>query len=189
MILVTPIFPGKEIDMAKPHTKSPVIGNNGLMTEPGDTSKYLSVNMEIYNMPEIDLRDVEQVEKRLNDYFMLHAENDMKPTVSGMALALNGMSRQTLSAIVHDKPTGSTGYMASLPTMVTDTIKKAHKITETLWESYMVNGKINPVSGIFLAKNNFGYQDKVEIEASSRQEISTGDYGSVADRYKQLPEE
>jgi hypothetical protein len=26
----------------------------------------------------------------------------------------------------------------------------------------MHNGKINPVSGIFLAKNNFGYQDKVE---------------------------
>ena len=26
----------------------------------------------------------------------------------------------------------------------------------------MQNGKINPVSGIFLGKNNFGYQDKTE---------------------------
>ena len=26
----------------------------------------------------------------------------------------------------------------------------------------MQNGKINPVSGIFLGKNNFGYQDKQE---------------------------
>ena len=26
----------------------------------------------------------------------------------------------------------------------------------------MHNGKINPVSGIFLGKNNFGYQDKTE---------------------------
>lgn len=33
---------------------------------------------------------------------------------------------------------------------------------ENLWENYMQNGKINPVSGIFLAKNNFGYQDKTE---------------------------
>lgn len=27
----------------------------------------------------------------------------------------------------------------------------------------MQNGKINPVSGIFLGKNNFGYQDKQEM--------------------------
>lgn len=33
---------------------------------------------------------------------------------------------------------------------------------ENLWETYMVNGKINPVSGIFLGKNNYGYQDKTE---------------------------
>ena len=30
------------------------------------------------------------------------------------------------------------------------------------WENYMNSGKINPVSGIFLGKNNFGYQDKTE---------------------------
>ena len=34
---------------------------------------------------------------------------------------------------------------------------------EILWENYMQNGKINPVSGIFLGKNNFGYQDKQEM--------------------------
>ena len=33
---------------------------------------------------------------------------------------------------------------------------------EILWEKYMQNGKINPVSGIFLGKNNFGYVDKQE---------------------------
>ena len=33
---------------------------------------------------------------------------------------------------------------------------------EMLWENYMQNGKINPVSGIFLGKNNFGYTDKQE---------------------------
>ena len=33
---------------------------------------------------------------------------------------------------------------------------------ENLMENYMQNGKINPVSGIFLMKNNFGYQDKTE---------------------------
>ena len=33
---------------------------------------------------------------------------------------------------------------------------------ENLWENYMQNGKVNPVAGIFLGKNNYGYQDKTE---------------------------
>ena len=41
-------------------------------------------------------------------------------------------------------------------------IKKAYKLMENLWEVYMQNGKINPVTGIFLGKNNFNYVDKVE---------------------------
>ena len=34
---------------------------------------------------------------------------------------------------------------------------------ENLWENYMQNGKINPVAGIFLMKNNMDYEDKKEI--------------------------
>ena len=30
-------------------------------------------------------------------------------------------------------------------------------------EDYMQNGKINPVSGIFLMKNNMGYTDQQEV--------------------------
>lgn len=30
-------------------------------------------------------------------------------------------------------------------------------------EEYMVNGKINPVTGIFLMKNNNGYSDQQEV--------------------------
>jgi hypothetical protein len=36
-------------------------------------------------------------------------------------------------------------------------------VLEALWEDYMQNGKINPVSGIFIGKNHFGYQDKQEV--------------------------
>ena len=86
----------------------------------------------------------------------------MKPTVAGMAMALNGMSRQTLWAITHDAPTGSTGYKTALPPGITDLIKKAYFLLENLWESYMNSGKVNPVAGIFLGKNNYGYQDKTE---------------------------
>lgn len=135
---------------------------NMLNVEEGDNSKFLMVQMELLNMPEIDMEDEEAVQERLNEYFALYARNDMKPTVAGMGIALNGMSRQTVRAIAKDLPTGSTGYKSALPRPVTTIIKKAYFLLENLWESYMNSGKVNPVAGIFLGKNNYGYQDKTE---------------------------
>ena len=156
----------KEIEEVKPKKpkgggkNSPVIGDNGLMTEPGDNAKYLAVSMELYKLPSIDLKDPEQVNKRLEKYFTIHFENDLKPTVAGMGMAL-GLDRRRLWEI----KTGNYGTqkaLEDLPTPTKDSIKKAYVIMENLWENYMQNGKINPVSGIFLGKNNFGYQDKTE---------------------------
>lgn len=141
---------------------SPVIGDNGLNLEAGDNTKFMTVQMALFNMPDIDMENVEEVQQRLNDFFALYTEADMKPTVAGMALALNGMSRRTLWAIVNDTPTGGAGYKTALPREVASSIKKAYKIMENLWETYMNSGKVNPVAGIFLGKNNYGYQDKTE---------------------------
>jgi hypothetical protein len=84
----------------------------------------------------------------------------MKPTVAGMAMAL-GIDRRRLWEIKSGNYHTSSS-LADLPFESTDSIKKAYDFLENLWENYMNNGKINPISGIFLAKNNFGYQDKVE---------------------------
>ena len=156
----------KKTDETKPVKRkgngknSPVIGDNGLMVEPGDNTKYLTLGMELFNLPTIDLREPEQVENRLNEFFEIHARYDMKPTVAGMGMAL-GLDRRRLWEI----KTGNFGTQKSLeelPTLTKDSIKKAYEYMELLWENYMQNGKINPVSGIFLGKNNFGYQDKTE---------------------------
>lgn len=141
---------------------SPVIGNNGLILNEGDNSRFLEVQIALINMPDIDLTNVDEVTQRLTEYIKLYADHDMKPTVAGMAMALNGMSRTTLRAIANDLPTGGSGYKTALPQNVASVIKKAYKSLENLWESYMNSGKVNPVTGIFLGKNNFGYQDKVE---------------------------
>lgn len=109
---------------------------------------------------------------------------DLKPTVAGMAIALNGMSRQTLTAIAHDRPTGSAGYKTALPREVADSIKKAYKMLENMWETYMNSGKINPVSGIFLGKNNYGYQDKTEyVLTPNQQNDSDYDAEDIRQRY------
>jgi hypothetical protein len=127
------------------------------VTEPGDNTKYVMLGMKLFNLPSIDLKDPQQVSDRLNEFFTIHAEADMKPTVSGMGMAL-GLDRRRLWEI----KVGVTDRNQDLPTLTRDFIKKAYEYMEILWENYMQNGKINPVSGIFLGKNNFGYQDKQE---------------------------
>lgn len=130
------------------------------VTDPGDNTKYMTVSMEIFNLPTIDLHNPEQVQERLAKYFEIHTKADMKPTVAGMAMAL-GIDRRRLWEIKSGALIGGHTPI-DLPRETVDNIKKAYDFLENLWENYMHNGKINPVSGIFLAKNNFGYQDKVE---------------------------
>jgi hypothetical protein len=152
----------EEVKPKKPKGK-PRGGNNiltdaALNVDAGDNSKFLAVSMELMNLPEIDLKDPEQVNERLQLYFQIHADNDMKPTVAGMGMAL-GLDRRRLWEI----KTGVPDRNKDLPTLTRDSIKKGYEYMEILWENYMQNGKINPVSGIFLGKNNFGYQDKQEM--------------------------
>ena len=156
----------KKNDTNKPKRKSngknsPVIGDNGLMLEAGDNTKYLNLGRELFNLPSIDLKEPEQVNERLNEFFEIHARYDMKPTVAGMGMAL-GLDRRRLWEIKTGNLKGGTSEY-NLPTLTLESIKKAYSYMEILWENYMQNGRINPVSGIFLGKNNFGYQDKQEM--------------------------
>jgi hypothetical protein len=132
-----------------------------LHTEPGELGQMIQNAMAIYNLPEIDTNNEEQVRERIGVYFKLCAEREMKPSVSGMAMAL-GVDRMTLWKWVN-------GATPSKPKGVIDTVKKAYHILNFLIEEYMQNGKINPVSGIFLMKNNFGYRDQTEVVVTPNQ--------------------
>ena len=175
---------GEEIVKAK---KKPRGGNNfltdaALRVEDGDNTKFLMANIELMNMPDIDIKDVVQVEQRINDYFKLYAKHDMKPTVAGLAMAL-GMDRRRLWEIKTGALVGGQGKQ-HLPPEVLDSIKKAYFLMENLWETYMNSGKINPVSGIFLGKNNFGYLDKTEYVLTPNQKQES-DYNAedISKRY------
>lgn len=120
-------------------------------TEPGDNRKYLLHSLKIAQLPKIDTKNIELLQQRIFDYFSVCAEDDMKPSVSGLALAL-GTDRRRLWE-----------WRETETDVRSDTIKKAYQMLNLLMEEYMQNGKINPVSGIFLMKNNFGYSDKQEF--------------------------
>lgn len=159
--------------MAKGPANYPV--KTGQSHPTADTQGPLSVsmlirkNMEIAKLPNINLRNAEEVEERILKYFEIEEAYGNKPTFAGMGVALNGMDRQTLYGIITGNFSTIRGEATRLPSEVIVIIKKYHTILTQLWEEYMQSGKINPVSGIFLGKNNYGYKDQTEYVVTPNQ--------------------
>ena len=173
---------GQEIVKKKPRGGNNFLTDAALKVDDGDNTKYLMANVELMNMPDIDIKNPEEVRQRVNDYFKLYATYDMKPTVAGLAMAL-GLDRRRLWEIKTDALVGGQAKQ-NLPPETLDSIKKAYKLMENLWETYMNSGKINPVSGIFLGKNNFGYQDKTEyVLTPNQKQGSDYDADEISKRY------
>ena len=162
---------------------SPAIGENMLITEPGDTTKIVQTNMKFMMLPKIDLHDPEAVKQRLVEYFQIYADADMKPTVAGMAMALD-VDRRRLWEIKTGAMVGGTTKQ-NLPPETLDCIKKAYEILESSMESYANAGKINPVMAIFMMKNHFGYQDKTEYVLTPNQK-NDSDYDAEDIRKRYL---
>ena len=125
--------------------------------KPGDNSRYLRYALASLDLPPIDISDPEQVKKRIYEYFQFCIENDRKPNMVGMANWI-GIEPETLRTWKNGQYRSSTH---------SGMIKKAIMILEEMWVDYMQNGKINPASGIFLAKNMFGYRDVIDIAPTS----------------------
>ena len=149
------------------------------LTEPGDNNKFLSHALAIRNMPAIDTSDPVQVKQRIDDYFLLCVQNDIKPSVTGFLNSLR-VARSTLWEWKQGNFRAGTHQQI---------ICEAYSVLEALWEDYMMNGKINPVSGIFLGKNNFGYADKQEyVLTPNQQQITPEDIKAISSKYEELPE-
>lgn len=149
-------------------------------TDPGDNSKYLRHALTIREWPLIDISDPVQVENRINEYFTLCMADDIKPTVKGFLNALR-VSKSTL----WEWKQGN--YRAGTHQAI---ICGAYDVLEEMWEHNMMNGKINPVTGIFLGKNNFGYADKQEYVLTPNQgQINPNDIKTIESKYAELPEE
>ncbi len=149
----------------------------------GDNNKFTTFALAIMQMPKIDPKDPKQVQDRVLEYFHLCADNDMKPGVTSVALAL-GMDRRRLWEINTDQPN-----QLHIPQESKEIIKQVYTSLELLWETYMLNGKINPVSGIFLGKNNFGYKDQQEYVLTPNQMGETISQEALEAKYNELPED
>lgn len=124
-------------------------------TEPGEMAEMLRRAVTISHWPDIDTNNPQQVADRIDQYHVFCLDNDMKPSVVGLAMAL-GCDRSTLWK-------WENGVESNKPQAVRNLIKKGREINELMMVQMMQNGKINPVTGIFLLKNNHGYKDQQDV--------------------------
>ena len=153
------------------YARSP-LQNAGMDVEEGQevnsNTRIITKNLEIMDLPPIDLHDGAAVRARIREYFAIEAKWGFKPTMAGLGNAL-GLDRRRLWEIKTGTTSDRHQMGQQLPKDVRDSIKKAYTFMEQNWEDYMQNGKINPVAGIFLGKNNYGYQDKTEYVITPNQ--------------------
>ena len=95
------------------------------------------------------------MQKRIDDYFSICAEDDIKPSIASLALAFS-VSRFDL----YDYVNGRNEKIKNIESI--HILKNAYNTINSYYEHMMNNGKINPVAGIFLMKNNMGYKDTTE---------------------------
>lgn len=176
----------KEVVKNKTSRGNPaLVGDKAMKTNPGDNTQFLQHGLEVKNLPPINLANDEEVERRINEYFSICAKWDVKPAVSGLGMAL-GLDRRRLWEIKTDVE----GRNVGLTARGRDAIKKAYVFLENLWENYMLNYKIHPTAGIFLAKNNFGYKDEQTYNIVPNNPLGdTSNLEEIAQKYKTaLPE-
>lgn len=146
--------------------------------DPGDNTAFLEKNITIALWKKCDIRNPEELRQRIIDYWKLLAEHDMKTSNTSLALAL-GIDRHALKDIV----TQTYRIHRPIPEECRQILEQAFLVNNAMWEDYMVNGKINPVAGIYLGNNNFGYTNEQQVVVTPNTEQNNLSIEDIRSRY------
>lgn len=132
-------------------------------TEPGLNAKTTLFGITLHNLPPINVNEPEQVKIRINEYFSICNQFDLKPTIAMLAVSF-GISRITLFNWLN----GKNNTLQNRESI--NAIKSAYDVINGLYETYLNAGSMNPVSCFFLMKNNYGYKDVTDYVVTNNQE-------------------
>lgn len=125
-------------------------------------NQILGVNLITAFTEKPDLRSYDECAAAIAHYFELIADSQIRPTITGMAMAL-GITRINF---IHIAQTGSykdcSGEEILVASEVVNMISALKENFTAMVESFLESGLIHPVAGIFLLKNNSEYKDVVE---------------------------
>jgi len=146
--------------------------------EPTEKSKKILVHVQLGAMPKVDMTDEKQVAQRTAEYFEICCKYSINPTIAGYSLAL-GISRIETYRVQAGQRVKNRE--------VTEIVQRAYSTISAYAEEEMMDGKINPVAGIFLMRNNMGYTNNdnpVVTNDDPLGEIRTAD--SIMSKYKDI---
>lgn len=145
------------------YKSSPVIGDNGITATPSELSALTQNALDTFIASvhnDIDLHNPESVQAAIIGYFEQCQRNGLRPGNLGLYAAL-GMSKQDYSDVVRGRNKGKAS-----PASV-DLMKKAVRAIGAFREGLALEGKINPVTYIFMGKNYDGLADQTQIEVTA----------------------
>lgn len=193
------VVPGKKRKRGTtplPKPKNPT-GPNPNMARPRDASRdedpegfntrLINVNIQLMALPKASLYDAEQVKHNVSEYLRIYAENNVRPTIAGLALALKVNRRRLLEIKTGELRSGH--VVQKYPPETVEIIRTALMINENMWEGYMLGMKVHPASGIFLGVNNFGYRNTSELQLANKPAEDTQiSAAEIKARYQALDE-
>ena len=132
-------------------------------TDTGKNTITTKFAMALNSLPKIDINNPEEVNNRINEYYSICAAFDLKPTIAMLAFAF-GVNRGTLFNWIN----GRTETLQNKESF--NAIKNAFNLIASLYETYLNDGSMTPVSAFFLMKNNYGYKDTTDYIVTAKQE-------------------
>lgn len=107
---------------------------------------------------EVDLADPEAVERRFLDFLRCCDEAEIRPMMTGLAIAMNITPSQLSRVGQGDEST----LKRRLTPESRKVLKKAYQFMRLSWEINLQTEKGNPVKWLFLGKNYYGMRDQTE---------------------------
>lgn len=112
-------------------------------------------SMKLVGLPKVNYKNPQEIDDRCKLYMELCGQYGRRPFIEGLVGAL-GCHRQSFwDWSKEQSPRG-------------EIVRKWKQAILIQLESWNVEGKINPVSGIFLLKNIGGYTDTYQLESSTQ---------------------
>lgn len=121
----------------------------------------LGFAVEGISLPEIDVSDIQCVMERIKYYLERCDTERQEPGVAGMCLWLGITTEQW----------GEWCDGAEFQTTHQKPCQRVMTLLESRLEGQMLNGKINPVTAMFLLKSQFGYVDTPKPKKSGKKNI------------------
>lgn len=147
------LAPQKKTKMKPRGGNSPVIGDNGVHTKPGDNSRFARTLLTLYSWGEVDKSDVDALETRFWDFVDYCEKNDVRIT-NQLAYYAIGISKDDAYNWEHG---------VSRTKAHCDFIKKIKRFCSAYREMLGADGKLNPVTLVWWQKNYDGMKDQTEV--------------------------